>query len=329
MIIVEKKKEFIKEIKKSKNIFIMAHSNLDLDAIGSSIGMYMILKKLKKNCYMIIDDQENEPGVAKVLRELDGCLQIMESKDIPDKLSKMDSKNLLLILDTNKTDLVQSKKALDYFSRKIIMDHHELGKTSIKDASLMLVDDHVSSTCEMICQLVETYKVELDPYYCTVVLAGIVLDTNNFTLKTSNNTFYAAYYLTSLGASVKKVQYLLKQDLKDYTERQKLLTGIKIVNNNIAITKGSPYTVYRREDLAKMADTLLFFNDVEVSFVIGKISEDTVGISGRSMGNINILPILEKIGGGGDEYNGATKFEKITISKAEEKLMQAIQIKKR
>lgn len=329
MIIIEKKKEFIKEIKKAKNIFIMAHSNLDLDAIGSSIGMYMILKKIKKNCYIIIDDKENEPGVAKVLRELDGCLNIIESKEIPEQLSKIDAKNLLLILDTNKIDLVQSKKALEYFNHKIVMDHHELGKTSIKDATLMLVDDHASSTCEMVCQLIETYKVDLDPYYCTVVLAGIVLDTNNFTLKTSNDTFYAAYYLTSLGASVKKVQYLLKQDLKDYTERQKLLTGIKIINNNIAITKGSPYTIYRREDLAKMADTLLFFNDIEVSFVIGKIGEDIIGISGRSMGNIDILPILEKIGGGGDEYNGAAKLEKMTISKAEEKLMHAIDVKKR
>lgn len=329
MLIVEKKKKLAKEIKQSKNIFIMAHRDLDLDAIGSSIGMYMILKKLKKNCYLIIDDKENELGVSKVLRELDGCLNIIESSKIPDKLHHNQNKNLLLVLDTNKTDLVQSKKALEYFSRKVIMDHHELGKTSIKDASLEIVDDQVSSTCEMVCQLLETYRVELDPYYCTVVLAGIILDTNNFTLKTSNDTFYAAYYLTSLGASVKKVQYLLKQDLKDYTERQKLLTGIKMVNNNIAITKGSPYTIYRREDLAKMADTLLFFNDVEASFVIGKIGPDTVGVSGRSMGNKSILSILETLGGGGDEYNGAAKFEKLPISKVEEKLLQAITKDKR
>ncbi len=329
MLVVEKKKELIREIKKSKNIFIMAHRDLDLDAIGSSIGMYMVLKKLKKTCYLIIDDKENELGVSKILRELDGCVNVIESKTIEEKLYPRKNKNLLLILDTNKQDLVQSKKALDYFDRKIIMDHHELGKSSIKNVDLMIVDDQVSSTCEMVCQLIETYQVALDPYYCTVILAGIVLDTNNFTLKTSNNTFYAAYYLTSLGASVKKVQYLLKQDLKEYTERQKMLTGIKMINNNIAITKGSPYTIYRREDLAKMADTLLFFNEVEASFVIGKISKDVVGISGRSLGNMAILPILEKLGGGGDEYNGAAKFEKVPISKVEEQLIQTINSKKR
>ncbi len=329
MLIVEKKKELRRELRKSNNIFIMAHKNLDLDAIGSSIGMYNILTKQNKNCYLIIDEKEQEPGVAKVLRELEGCLNIIESTQIEECLSKVDSNNLLLILDTAKTDLVQSKKALDYFGRKIIIDHHEPGKTSIKNVTLEIIDDHASSTCEMVCQLIEAYKVEIDPYYCTVILSGIVLDTNNYTLKTTNDTFYAAYYLTTLGASVKKVQYLLKQDLKDYTERQKLLTGIKMVNNNIAVTKGSPYTIYRREDLAKTADTLLFFDDVEASFVIGKIGKDTIGISGRSMGNMNILPILEKLGGGGEDYNGAAKFENIAISKVEEKLMQALAKKKR
>lgn len=329
MLIVEKKKELRRELRKSSNIYIMAHKNLDLDAIGSSIGMYHILTKQKKNCYLIIDEKDQEPGVAKVLRELEGCLNIIETDEIEENLSKTDGNNLLLILDTAKTDLVQSKKALDYFERKIIIDHHEPGKTSIKDVTLEIIDDHASSTCEMVCQLIEAYKVEIEPYYCTVILSGIVLDTNNYTLKTTNDTFYAAYYLTTLGASVKKVQYLLKQDLKDYTERQKLLTGIKMVNNNIAVTKGSPYTIYRREDLAKMADTLLFFDNVEASFVIGKIGANTIGISGRSMGNMNILPILEKLGGGGEEYNGAAKFERIAISKAEEKLMQAIEKKKR
>ena len=133
----------------------MAHKNLDLDAIGSSIGMYHILTKQKKNCYLIIDEKDQEPGVVKVLRELEGCLNIIETNKIENNLSKTDGNNLLLILDTAKTDLVQSKKALDYFERKIIIDHHEPGKTSIKDVTLEIIDDHASSTCEMVCQLIE------------------------------------------------------------------------------------------------------------------------------------------------------------------------------
>ena len=188
----------------------------------------------------------------------------------------------------------------------------------------MINDTEVSSTCEMITELIEFYDVEIESYYATVLLAGIVLDTNNFTLKTTPETYYAAYNLSSLGASAKKVQYLLKQDIEEYTERQKLLAGIETINGRIAITKATPYTIYRREDLARVADTLLFFNNIEASFVIGKIGKDTIGVSARSLGNYEIHKILEKLGGGGSDYNGAAKFEDTTISNVEKLLKNTI-----
>ena len=120
------------------------------------------------------------------------------------------------------------------------------------------------------------------------------------------------------------MQYLLKQDIEEYTERQKLLAGIETINGRIAITKATPYTIYRREDLARVADTLLFFNNIEASFVIGKIGKDTVGVSARSLGNYEINKILEKIGGGGSDYNGAAKFEDTTISNVEKLLKNTI-----
>lgn len=323
MLIVENKKKINKKIRRAKTVFIMAHKDLDLDALGSSIGMYVILKHKRKNCFLVIDDKTHELGVEKVLKELDGCVNIIKSKDVSKNMHPIESKNLLLILDTAKKDLVQSSDILKLFTNKMIFDHHGKGKTTIKDAFL-IQDDKVSSTCEMITNLIESYDIEIDPYYATILLSGIVLDTNNFTLKTTADTYYAAYYLASLGASAKKVQYLLKQDLLEYTEREKLLTKIEIIDKKIAISKASASTIYRREDLAKVADTLLFFNDIEASFVIGKIGKTTVGISARSLGNYDISKILDKLGGGGDDYNGAVKFEKKTISKVEELLKKEI-----
>lgn len=324
MRIIDKKRELNKAIRGSKNVFLMAHKDLDLDALGSCIGLSTILGQKKKNCYIIIDDKNHELGVEKVLRELEGCIKIIKSEEVDRYLYPKLSKNLLIILDTNKTDLVQSKDTLKKIEKKVIIDHHDTSKTTIKGA-LTIIDNEVSSTCEMIAELVEHYDVELEPYYATVLLSGIVLDTNNFTLKTTAETYYAAYYLSSLGASAKKVQYLLKQDIMEYTERQKLLADIQTINNRIAFTKATPYTIYRREDLAKVADTLLFFNNIEASFVIGKIGKDTIGISARSLGNYNISKILEKLGGGGDTYNGAARFEKTTISKVEQMLKKEIQ----
>lgn len=324
MRIIDKRREFNRSIRKSKNVFLMAHKDLDLDALGSCIGLSTILSQKKKNCYIIIDDKNHELGVEKVLRELEGCIKIIKSADIERYLYPKLEKNLLIILDTNKPELVQNKDLLKRFNRKVVIDHHDVSKTTIKDC-LSIIDNEVSSACEMITELVEFYDVDLEPYYATVLLSGIVLDTNNFTLKTTAETFYSAYYLTSLGASAKKVQYLLKQDIMEYTERQKLLADIETINNRIAFTKATPYTIYRREDLAKVADTLLFFNNIEASFVIGKIGKETVGISARSLGNYDISKILENLGGGGDTYNGAAKFEKTTISKVEQLLKKEIE----
>ena len=323
MRIIKDRKKVNKAIKKAKTIFLMAHKNLDLDALGSSIGMYMVLKRRKKQCYIIVDDKTHEMGVEKVLRELDGVIEIIRSENLDEYLNPVAHKNLLVILDTNKTELVQSEEVLKKIKNKMVIDHHDLGKTSIKDC-VMINDNKVSSTCEMISSLIEFYDVEIDSYYATILLSGIVLDTNNFTLNTTAETFYTSYYLSSLGASAKKVQYLLKQDLEEYTERQKLMSEIETLEGNVAFTKASQNTIYRREDLAKVADTLLFFNNIEASFVVGKIGKDTIGVSARSLGNYDISKILEKLGGGGDAFTGAAKFEDSTISKVSQEVKALI-----
>ena len=323
MSIIKERKQIMKAIKNAKTIFLMAHKDLDLDALGSCIGMYMILKRRKRKSYIIIDDKDHEPGVEKVLKELNGCIDVIKSEDLEEYMSPNKSKNLLIVLDTNKTELVQNPDVLKKIENKMVIDHHDLGKSSIK-GSLMINDNKVSSTCEMITNLIEYYDVEIDSYYATILLSGIVLDTNNYTLNTTAETFYTSYYLSSLGASAKKVQYLLKQDIEEYTERQKLMSGIETINGKIAFTKATQNTIYRREDLAKVADTLLFFNNIEASFVVGKIGKETIGLSARSLGNYDISKILEKLGGGGDAYNGAAKFEDTTIANVSQEVKRLL-----
>ena len=319
MVIIKERNKVKRLIKKSKKIFLMGHKDLDLDAFGSSIGLYLIAKKYHKECFIIIDDTKNELGVEKILKELEGCLNIIKSDEIQEKKHPREKKNLLVILDTNKKELVQSKEALNLIENKLIIDHHEIGKTTIEDGT-KIIDTKASSTCEMVATFMEHYDIEMDPYYATILLSGIVLDTNNYTLNTSSETYYISYYLSTLGASAKKVQYLLKQDLEEYTERQKLMAGIETIDGKIAFTKASPYTIYRKEDLARVADTLLFFNNIEASFVIGKIGKNTIGLSARSLGNYDILKVLEKLGGGGDTFGGAAQFEDTQISKVEQEL---------
>ena len=323
MGIIKERRKLSKALWNAKTVFLMAHKNLDLDALGSQIGMNMLLKKKRKKCYIIIDDRTHEMGVEKVLRELEGCIEIIRSEDIDNYLYPRPSKNLLIILDTNKKDLVQNEEVLSKIKNKLVIDHHETGKNTIEDAAL-IIDNKTSSTCEMIANLIEYYDIELESYYATIILSGIVLDTNNYTLNTNADTYYTSYYLANLGASAKKVQYLLKQNIEEYAERQKLLSSIETLPGNVAFTKATPYTQYRREDLARVADTLLFFNTIEASFVIGKIGKDTIGLSARSLGNYDINIILEKLGGGGDATSGAATFENTTISKVEQEVKKLI-----
>lgn len=312
-----------KMIKKSKKIFLMAHKNLDLDAISSCIGMSYLLKQLRKDNYIIVDDKTNELGVEKVLHEIDGSYKIITSKELEEKLHKRKKKNLLIIIDTNKKDLLQNKEVLEFFDRKLIIDHHELGKNSIYDG-YQIIDTECSSASQMIVQILNEYKVELNSNIATFLLSGIVLDTNNFTLNTNEETFYSAYYLTVYGASNKKVQYLLKQDINHYIEQQKLLTNIEIINDKIAIAKGTPYAIYRREDLARIAETILFFNNIELSIVIGKINKDDVGVSARSFGSIDVEELMTKLGGGGNKQYGATLIENKNISEVVEKVKKEL-----
>ena len=323
MGIIKERRKLNKAIRHSKNVFLMAHKDLDLDALGSQIGLDMLLKKKKKKVYIIIDDHKHELGVEKVLRELEGCIDIVRGEDVEKYMYPRISKNLLIILDTNKENLVQNSDVLTKFKNKLIIDHHEVGESTIKDAQ-KIIDIKTSSTCEMIANLLEYYDVEIEPYYATILLSGIVLDTNNYTLNTNVETYYASYYLASMGASAKKVQYLMKQDINDYTERQKLITSIETLNENVAFTKAPASTIYRREDLAKMADTLLFFNNIEASFVVGKIAKDKIGISARSLEKYDINKILSKLGGGGDTTSGAAVIEGKSITQVEQELKKII-----
>lgn len=323
MNLLEKRRQFNRKLFGIKNIFIMGHQDLDLDALGSSLGMYEILTHQKKNCFLVIDDKVCELGVSKVLAKVKDHVHIITSNKIEQYMHAKKQKNLLLILDTNKPNLLSNETVLTLFDEIIVIDHHEMNTSSISKG-LIIVDNTSSSTCEMIAELIEYYHVKPDPNISTVLLSGIVLDTNNFMLKTTMKTYYMAYYLTKLGADPKKVQYLLKQDLKQYIERQKTITGVKILNKNIALSVSSANIIYRREDLAKIADTLLLFNGIEASFVIGKISETEVGISSRSMGNIKIQAILERLEGGGDNYNAAARIENKSLEEVEKSLRKEI-----
>ena len=315
-------KENIKEIKKiieeSSSIYIMGHKYLDLDALGAGIGIYEYAKSLNKKPILIINDKKNEKGVARELEKIANSYNIKRSNKVKPRIN---DKSVLIIVDTNKKSLLQAPDLLELFKTVLVIDHHETSPDTIKDATLII--EEASSACEMVTNILEQSKTKINSNTATILLSGIVLDTNNYTLKTTAETYRASYILASIGANPNEVQGLLKQNLKDYSERQKVITNAKTYKK-IAISTAKSSIYYRREDLAKIADALLQFNNIETTFVIGKLDRTTVGISARSQGNIDAGAVLAQLNGGGNKHEAGSRIENKTIKEVEEELKKLI-----
>lgn len=307
-------------IKKSKNIFIMAHKNLDLDALGACLGVASICNDFHKKHYIIIDDKKNELSVGKVLKELESKYSIIKSSEVPKYHHK---RSILIIVDTNKAQLLQNDQILHNFNKIIILDHHQETEQTISK-TIHIINENASSACEIVTNLVESYHVKLSEKEATYILAGIVLDTNNFVVKTNTKTYQAAYYLSQQGADPNKVQYFLKQDIKDYIMRQKVITEVEVIENKYAFSVAPEKLKYKREELAKIADTLLQFNNIEASFVLGNRKDGGVGLSARSVGTVNVGEIAEMLGGGGDNHDAAAHILDKTLKETEEELRKIL-----
>lgn len=321
MKIIDTYKKINEMIDSASSVYVIGHKDLDLDALGASLAMYYYAESIGKEVNFILDDTKMEAAVDKAIKELGDTINFIDGNRA--KVMK-NGDSLLVVVDTNKKYLLQTPDIDSLFDKKIVIDHHEEGEGTITDGKI-IIDKDASSTCEMITEFLKLNNFVIDSNLATILLSGIILDTNNYVLKTDSNTFYYSYYLTTCGASTSKVQYLLKQDLYKYIKRQKMITNVKMINK-IAVTKGIDKEIYRREELAKTADSLLLFSGIEASFVIAKIGHETVGISARSMGNINVGQILGMFGGGGDTHEAAAKIEGKTLKKVEQELLNVIKL---
>lgn len=312
-------KKLIKEIKKANNIYIMGHQSLDLDALGAAVALCSITKKYKKISKVILNDKEHESAVGHAIEMLEDKVKFINSS----KIKEIEEKDLLIIVDTNKKYLLQDDKLLSKFKNIIVIDHHTIGKGSIKE-ELSFIRTNYSSTCEILTEIIVDKNIPISGTEATIILSGIVLDSNGYAINTREETYFYSAFLTSKKASPKKVQNLLKQDLNDYKENQKLILNVEMIDNKTAITVGGEKKFYRREYLAKAADTLLLFKDIETSYVIGRINEEEIGISARSLGNGKVNQVLSKMSGGGSPKEAATVVKSKSLEKVKKELLKNI-----
>lgn len=285
-------------IRQSTHVFVMGHKNADLDSVGAAAGMVCICRKLGKRVRIVLDLQENAAGalIAQLQQQPEYEGVFVSGQEA---LLMANSKSLLIVVDTNRPDQVQSKPLLESIIRVCVVDHHRRAADYIEKVVLNLHEPFASSASELVTELLQ-YTVEAGdilPVEAQALLSGIVLDTKNFGVRTGSRTFEAAAYLRKLGADPADIKKLLKSDLADTLSRYEIIKSAKIYRENIAVA-ALDYTV-SRVLAAQAADELLSIQGVECSFVMFPMDTQII-ISARSLGDINVQMILEPLGGGGN-----------------------------
>ena len=311
-------------IKESSKVMIMGHFNPDIDAMGSSIGIYRLAKSLEKNAYIITSNTPTLQSFRESLLEEPEYEDVLISKEVAEE--NIDEDTLLVIVDTHKSNYVESQEVLKKAKKVVIIDHHRRSADYIENATLTFQEVYASSAAELVTEILQyaEVNVELKKIEAESLYAGIMMDTKSFTFKTGVRTFEAAAYLRKCGVDIIKVKKWFQSDLESYNKIADIVRSAEIVNDSIAI---AIYDQEREKDVsllcAKAADELLTINDVTASFVLGNTG-NRVCISGRSIGDINVQVILEKLGGGGHITLAGAQVEGQTIEEVKQKLITCI-----
>lgn len=311
-------------ILESENVMIMGHVNGDIDSMGASMGIYRLAKTLEKEVYIVNNSYgislENFIDTAKQDKEYE---KIIINKQ--EAMSKISEETLLVIVDTHKRTYVEVPELLTKTKKIVIIDHHRKSPDFIDEAILSFHEVYASSASELVTEILEysDKTVELAQIEAEALYAGIMMDTKNFTFKTGVRTFEAAAYLRKCGVDIIKVKKWFQSDLKTYNKISRIVEKAEVVNESIAISINDEEDKDANIICAKAADELLTISDITASFVIGKIG-DKVYISGRSIGDINVQVILEKLGGGGHITLAGAQVEGMTEEEVKQELINRI-----
>lgn len=308
-------------------VIIMGHKRPDLDAIGAAIGVSRFALMNNLEAYVVLNEEDIDPTLRRVMDEIDKKPELKERFVTSDEAwDMMTSKSTVVVVDTHKPEMVLDENILNKANRKVVIDHHRRGKSFISNPLLVYMEPYASSTAELVTELLEYQPTEqrLTRLESTVMYAGIIVDTRNFTLRTGSRTFDAASYLRAHGADTILTQHFLKDDVDTYINRSELIRTVEVQDNGIAIAHGSNEKIYHPVTVAQAADELLSLEGIEASYVVAKREDNLIGISARSLGSINVQLTMEALGGGGHLTNAATQLKGLSIEEAIEQLQQAI-----
>ena len=313
-------------IKESENVLIMGHRFSDLDSMGAAVGLWSVITKaLHKPAFVVVDRQQTLAGqiVERIDANSGDRVVFLSPMDAMEQLSP---RTLLIVVDTHSPDFVESRELLNHVSRVVVIDHHRLMVKRIDNAIVFYHEPYASSASEMVAELVQYIgDSTLTQHEAEALLAGIMLDTKSFVLKTGVRTFEAAAYLRRRGADTVEVKRMFADSIDSYKAKYKIVSGAEI-QQNCAIACADKEFPDIRVVSSQAADELLSIRGVKASFVIYPTG-NVMNISARSLGDINVQLVMEVLGGGGHLTMAATQLPNLTIEQARTKLVAAIKEK--
>ena len=314
------------KIRSVDQVFVVGHKNLDMDALGSAVGMQLFANNITENSYAVYDAEQMSPDIERAVNFL-GKEGVTKLLPLTDAMKLVTNRSLLILVDHSKTALTLSKDFYELFTQTIVIDHHRRDQDFPENAVITYIESGASSASELVTELIQfqnSKKNRLSRMQASVLMAGMMLDTKNFTSRVTSRTFDVASYLRTRGSDSIAIQEIAATDFEEYREVNELILQGRKLGSDILIAQAKDSTTYDTVVISKAADAMLAMSGIEASFVLAKNTQGFISISARSRSKINVQRIMEELGGGGHFNLAAAQIEDMSLSDAGEKLTQLI-----
>ena len=314
------------KIRSVDQVFVVGHKNLDMDALGSAVGMQLFASNVTENSYAIYDEEQMSPDIERAVSflEKEGVTKLLSVKRA---MGLVTNRSLLILVDHSKTALTLSKEFYDLFTQTIVIDHHRRDQDFPDNAVITYIESGASSASELVTELIQfqnSKKNRLSRMQASVLMAGMMLDTKNFTSRVTSRTFDVASYLRTRGSDSIAIQEIAATDFEEYREVNELILQGRKLGSDVLIAEAQDSKCYDTVVISKAADAMLAMSGIEASFVLAKNTQGFISISARSRSKMNVQRIMEELGGGGHFNLAAAQIKDLTLSEAGEKLTEIV-----
>ena len=314
------------KIKNVDQVFIVGHKNLDMDALGSAVGMQVFASNIMDQTYVVYDPEQMSEDIAMAITRLqeDGITNLLT---VNEALPLVTKRSLLIMVDHSKVHLTLSEPFFHAFSQTVVIDHHRRDDDFPENAAITYIESGASSASELVTELIQFQKSKknrLNKIQASIIMAGMMLDTKNFTSRVTSRTFDVASYLRTRGSDSSTIQEISATNFDEYKTVNELILASKQLTPSVLLAQASQDKVYSTVAISKAADSMLGMAGIEASFVVARNPEGNISISARSRSKTNVQKIMEDLGGGGHFNLAAAQIQTGTVAEAAARLEEVI-----